>query len=297
LRHLNKRVAAKVASHWRGDLPVAVSVVIVAIGLTLVYNLFSTLILNQPALQERYLLQLSLLAIVMVLSLPISIWQIIGAWRSIVRSSSKPGYGGKVIGAVGLAMLSAFVFWNAKQLLPRFTDLYRAVISVAIASSKYEIRRSPESGQHFTFVGEIAWGASADFEKFVESRPELTTLELDSMGGSLQEATRMARLIRVKKLATFVGRECLSACTLVFSAGHPRIASRTAKFGFHRPVGSSLVSDEFEGRLAQDYAKELLSNGIDKPFVDEAIRVHPPYIWIPNTHDLEMSKFVEQFRE
>jgi hypothetical protein len=29
----------------------------------------------------------------------------------------------------------------------------------------------------------------------------------------------------------------------------------------------------------------------------EAIRVDPPYIWIPNTHDLEKSKFVEQFRD
>ena len=292
-----KRVAAIAASHWRGDLSVAVSVVLMGIGLTLVYNLFSTLILNQPALQERYLLQLSLLALVMALTLPISVWQITGALRSIVRVSSKPGYAGKLVGAVGLAMLLAFVLWNVMQALPRFADLYRAVMSVAHASSKYEVRSSPESDQHFSFVGEIAWGASEDFEKFAESRPELTTLELDSIGGSIQEATRIARLIRVKKLATFVGRECLSACTLVFSAGHPRIASRTAKFGFHRPVGSSLVSDEFESRMAQDYAKELLSNGIDKPFVDQAIRVDPPYIWIPNTHDLEMSKFVEQFRE
>ena len=36
---------------------------------------------------------------------------------------------------------------------------------------------------------------------------------------------------------------------------------------------------------------------LDKPYVDQATRVDPPHIWIPNAHDLEMSKFVEQFKE
>ena len=64
------------------------------------------------------------------------------------------------------------------------------------------------------------------------------TVVLDSPGGYVLPASKMARLIRKNKINTVVrsGGACFSACVLVFQSGINRIASRNAVFMLHPAV-------------------------------------------------------------
>ena len=62
-----------------------------------------------------------------------------------------------------------------------------------------------------------------------------TIIELDSTGGVLTDALSIAYAINLAGATTFVPRnaECLSACALIWLAGGERVASRSARIGFH----------------------------------------------------------------
>jgi hypothetical protein len=84
----------------------------------------------------------------------------------------------------------------------------------------------------------------------LDSNKGITTIELNSGGGSISAAVPLARLIRDRKLDTIVGKKdgCFSACTALFLAGNHRtyvaakIIDNTSDFGlgFH---GSSEEED------------------------------------------------------
>lgn len=132
---------------------------------------------------------------------------------------------------------------------------------------------------------------------YLRSRPQVRSIEFNSGGGSFQEALKIADLVRNRGLATFVRNECLSACTLAYSAGKPRIATANAKFGFHRAAASALTSSAEIEAANRDYAEALRSSGVDERFIDQALKIEQPRIWIPGNNDLKVSGFVGFFVE
>lgn len=82
--------------------------------------------------------------------------------------------------------------------------------------------------------------------KLIEDNPNQDlsiTITLDSGGGNVNESLRAIREIQrlnrnpLVQIDTKVGsfNSCESSCTLLFTAGHKRIASERTKFGFHSP--------------------------------------------------------------
>lgn len=64
---------------------------------------------------------------------------------------------------------------------------------------------------------------------------KIKRIELNSYGGKLLQAMKIARFIRNNNIDTYVGRYsiCYSACTILFQAGIKRTAHITAKFLYH----------------------------------------------------------------
>ncbi|WP_169285567.1 hypothetical protein [Chelativorans sp. ZYF759] len=93
--------------------------------------------------------------------------------------------------------------------------------------------------------GSIEQGAAARFRAEVEARGEyVSTVRLNSPGGSLEDAMAMARLVREREYRTEVldGALCASSCPLVFAGGVTRAAGEKAAIGLHQfyaPSGSS----------------------------------------------------------
>lgn len=96
---------------------------------------------------------------------------------------------------------------------------FSVVATADAASMTFQVR-----GDHLVATGPIKPGTGKDFVAFL-ARPEIgavRVVELDSSGGRIGDAGRMARLIREKRWATLVdarAANCASACTILFAAG------------------------------------------------------------------------------
>ena len=64
---------------------------------------------------------------------------------------------------------------------------------------------------------------------------EIKRIELNSIGGKLFDAFKIAKFVRENNLETYVGKykTCASACTVIFQAGVKRVAHETAYFMYH----------------------------------------------------------------
>ncbi|MGF6312181.1 hypothetical protein ABIB82_006149 [Bradyrhizobium sp. i1.8.4] len=99
--------------------------------------------------------------------------------------------------------------------------------------------------------GDVAGGDTEAAEALIKAANDdnrlISAIRLDSPGGSLAEAVKLAGLIRRAKLPTIVaaGSRCASACFIVFAAGNEKFASYEAAIGVHG------VSDKFGHETAQ----------------------------------------------
>lgn len=93
--------------------------------------------------------------------------------------------------------------------------------------------RHPERPDLVYLDGPIVAGAAAAFAALLAAAPEIRTLVLHSVGGSVGEARRVALLARAENLDTYVppGAVCFSACPIVFAAGVARRAD--GELGVH----------------------------------------------------------------
>ena len=99
--------------------------------------------------------------------------------------------------------------------------------------------------------GDVAGGDTEAAEALIKAANDsnrlISAVRLDSPGGSLAEAVKLAGLIRRAKLPTIVAARsrCASACFIVFAAGNEKFASYEAAIGVHG------VSDKFGHETAQ----------------------------------------------
>jgi hypothetical protein len=90
--------------------------------------------------------------------------------------------------------------------------------------------------------GAIDPGAAARFETEIAARGEyVTTIVLNSPGGSVDDALRMSQIIRDNEFSTRVesGDLCASSCPLVMAGGVERSAGPEAVIGVHQVYGVS----------------------------------------------------------
>jgi hypothetical protein len=92
----------------------------------------------------------------------------------------------------------------------------------------------------------------------IDAGKQVTSLRLNSDGGNLLEAVRLAAAVRFAKMSTNVGQSatCASACFLIFAAGETKYASISARIGVHRASEKGVVSRAATTSMA-DVAKEL----------------------------------------
>jgi hypothetical protein len=97
-----------------------------------------------------------------------------------------------------------------------------AVINLGI----YEIGFLEAKGRKtLAFKGPLSPGSADNLIRFINQFPEVDTIVLSSQGGSEEEAYKIADIIRLRKLKTWVPpqRMCLSACSVIFLSGSEMI--------------------------------------------------------------------------
>jgi hypothetical protein len=148
------------------------------------------------------------------------------------------------------------------------------------------------NGRELEFSGGISFGVAKDFEQFMGGK-QLQVVYLNSIGGRIYEAQRIANMIKTKGLDTYVTRQCVSACTIVFLAGRNRLMAPTAKLGFHQPDFPGLTARQRQLMIVAE-ERRLRRLGISEKFAKRANATPPEDMWFPSPQELVAEKVVTQ---
>jgi len=111
-------------------------------------------------------------------------------------------------------------------------------VSIAAAAEIKSVNLKDDSVE-ISISGKIASGdadlVAARVKAATDAGKSVTSVRLNSDGGSLLEGVRLAAIVRSAKLSTNVGQNatCASACFLVFAAGDTKFAYVHARIGVH----------------------------------------------------------------
>jgi hypothetical protein len=107
---------------------------------------------------------------------------------------------------------------------------------------------TPKAGKIIvTLTGDIVDGDAEKVRRLIESAQDrgglVYGIRLDSIGGKLMEAVKIADIVHAVSIATAVDEaaECASACFIIFAAGNGKFAHYGARIGVN---GASGVSNE-----------------------------------------------------
>jgi hypothetical protein len=136
-------------------------------------------------------------------------------------------------------------------------------LSVSIAAAA-EIKPFDLKDDHveISISGDIAPGdadlLNARIKAANDAGKLVTSLRLNSTGGNLLEAVRLAAAVKLAKMSTNVGQSatCASACFLIFAAGETKYANYRARIGVHGAANKGVESRAATTSMA-DVAKAL----------------------------------------
>ncbi|MDR2506518.1 MAG: hypothetical protein LBD67_00745 [Candidatus Accumulibacter sp.] len=279
--------------HWRGELSLAVSF--------WVNGLFASVILPPHlfGLANRYAFgdDRSLKTVAVITLFPllyaslIWIWSAVGIWRSASRSVSRGGSRklatlARLMVILGVGLMVSRL---ARSHLPQLGE-YALIAAGYDPIGEIHYRLTPGK-RTLILAGMLREGASSQLREILDANPEITLLSLRSNGGRLLEARRLAALVRERKLDTFVGEYCKSACTLVFLAGKERAMEYGANIGFHQPSLTGLDSwtqRKFTREMLEDYR----AAGMPNAFIHRLWRTPPDRMWYPDCGKMREFKIV-----
>jgi hypothetical protein len=194
--------------------------------------------------------------------------------------------------------------------------LYAACITTFVLmlmpGASADLRKlSPEHGRvEILISGTITQQDAKAFEALSsEMEQNHPTVKLDSVGGDVDAAMRIGRLVRQYELITWNSKEqdadfnanCYSSCALIFIAGVWRsIASLGGQLGLHRPYFGSAPKNrqalEKEVPLMLSQVRQYIAEmGITENFYQQMVNTEPSQMvvyGIPNTDSMEIRREV-----
>jgi len=219
-----------------------------------------------------------------------SVFHLVGVWRSATRyrhdkrSQNKSAFWG-ILAQIALILGGInLVSQVVKDGVPQLREIWRVAFENDPSIPDYTIRVM-RNGSELEIAGGFKYGLANDVEKVMQASPGVKVVHLNSIGGRVGEARRLARLIRAKGLTTYTSRQCLSACTIAFATGRERWIRAGAKLGFHR--GS------FAGQEISDAMRAaMLEAGYDRAFVDRAASYPSDKMWYPSVAELQAAHVI-----
>jgi hypothetical protein len=219
------------------------------------------------------------------IALAIDIWCLVGTWRSAVLHVERGGTwlwaaAARVVVALGLLGTVASAVFNYLPNISSYVQMARGIDPIG----KLEMTLSPD-GRRLRLQGPVGMGDATRLRALLGQSNTLRVVDLESPGGRVREADRIAGLLRAQAPQVRVTGPCESACTLLFMAGSPRRMLPAGRLGFHRASTGSFnpLLDEIVNReLADIYRKA----GLPDELISRALSTPPWRMWYPETNDL-----------
>jgi hypothetical protein len=158
----------------------------------------------------------------------------------------------KTLETAGLTIPEALVLASKCSWLDREFSVSELVVAPNAQNPFVPPLQTSLSGRVLTVRGPI----EANFAQTL-SRFDFDALEIDSVGGLLDEAMKAGRRLRAQGKDVKASGSCLSACVLVLAGGGSRDASPNARVGVHRFRGDQATDKDIE--IAQKKSSELIN--------------------------------------
>ena len=269
-----------IRAHWRGELSLAHSYWInmvlprVVFGVALVM-LAATEIATRPSLSLVALLALNVIVIV-----GISIWQIVGVWRSATQHKQRTGYrfwgtAAQVMVVFGCLTVATMTLQNGQAALVSI----RAMNGQLYAEYNAEV---VDTDIHLT--GFINYDGVDEIRDFLSSNESVNALVINSPGGFVGAAKELGSLVEQNELIVLANGQCLSACTLALVASPaPAIVPGTI-VGFHRAGG--LGDAELDAESARMMDEFYNTHGVSSDVRTKVMSIPYKEMWTPSLQEL-----------
>jgi hypothetical protein len=279
--------------HWRGELSLPVSYWVngtaLGAGLGVAIAVVGHLLYERGS--EYPALWLGSVIAIWASIVLLRIWVTVGVWRSAsrYRALGKSFWGGaaKVTTALGVAYLAYSCLFVAA---PQIAGVYEIVSGdTRLGPHQFRVLLN---GQMLEFSGGITFGVAKELEGFLNAMSDLKVVRLNSIGGRMNEAQKMADLIKARGLATFVKDTCVSACTVVFLGGKERgLFTGGGKLGFHQASFRGMTAADRSSSIEREIAR-LQRFGLSRSFAERAMKTPPSGMWYPDKDELLREKVV-----
>jgi hypothetical protein len=281
-----------IARHWRGELPLWVSYWIIAFLAYFAALLFVIIVTGALTADSSYnpiSVFLTFSAIWLGVA-AITIWQLVGVWRSANKYIAHKATQNKTGAWGGLAKLAVII-----GALRAFAYLIQSGYPQIEAAAKIAFMNDPtlpnyalrimRDGTEVEISGGLKYGVNDDFLRILSAAPLVKVVHLNSNGGRIGEAEKLYQTIKTRNLETYTSSGCYSACTIAFIAGQERWLNPNAKIGFHAPAFPGMSREELLG-AAEDQRRLMLAAGIPAPFISRALTTDSSSMWYPSIEEL-----------
>lgn len=278
-----------IAKHWRGELSLAksywVNTILLSIPFTIMISSLDTLSRKIHTVEETAALFWALAALT-VFVFPLTVWQLMGTWRSASRRTAATGKSGwstvaKVLICFGWLQLAGSAI-QVSEGWPVYkeTALYTLGLN-PMGDYKVEVI---DGGAGVAVRGAIARGLVDDVRAALDRAGDPSYVVLDSVGGRIGVAASLNRTFQERGLITLVQSKCYSACALAFLGGRLRVLGDGAVLGFHQ--STSGLKDSVTVRAmemsANAASRDLMHEaGVHNWFIDQAMETPSEQMWTP----------------
>jgi hypothetical protein len=274
-----------ITRHWKGELSLPVSywvnntVLSIAIMALLLTAPWREFVEKSPRVYSAAIVG------VWVLLLLVTLWQAIGTWRSAdayVRAG-KPtfwAHAARIALIIGLiATGKEFLFSGIPQIVE-----YAKLAAGRDPLGSYKIRIIRDATE-LEVAGSIVFGLTDDVSRALDAHPAVRVIHLNSLGGRVSEARNLRNLISAKRLTTFTGIGCYSACTLAYAAGAKRLIATGAALGFHQYAFPGAKPGDLDAVYEVDKA-DWHARGFTTQFIERAFATLHTDLWKPSHDEL-----------
>lgn len=178
-------------------------------------------------------------------------------------------------------MLSIFIasHFTALRYMPLEGDDLKLVVSPPVTQQFGVFTLPADQPDVIMLNGEVTASLAGNFFQALEVRPDASILVLNSPGGYVDNALRVANEVRRRGMATLIaeGAGCYSACAYIFFAGSPRYVA--GELGVHQ------ISAEVEDLvMAQTTLSDVLDAldqfGVEQSIITLMLRTPPDEMYI-----------------
>lgn len=279
-------------SHWRGKLPLGLSLWANMLGLLVVLSYAELFALSQLTSHPSRLMSLTLVSL-FISRLLIFPWQLIGLLRSIDYDYIEHKNGIKTRFLQAIAVLTVL-----------FTLVYALEVIQGAAYFKSQVERysRPEATVDYKLLvdenqqlleihGGLDIGITNAVRSLLGAQPQINSVVLESRGGQIYEGRGLAKVFTEFGLDTYVQTECSSACVTAFIGGKQRYLGAEGKLGFHQYWVETSKTSRFVPfyNLAIEQERDLAlfkSRGIGQFFLDRMFDQPAHRIWFPDQKTL-----------